>query len=154
MYVIPLYAVQQSLFLSLSLLTFEALQSYLFRNPSHFTAAGLVVNITVRELLLTPITFDVGKPWVNGFIPGVVKLTASKNFYNHKNDTNNYWQWLDITSAFKEYWRRAWADYIVTIATYAAVHASGVSTPLVCIAVHPQITRRHCSKLNVAPLSI
>ena len=84
MYVIPLYAVQQSRSLSLSLLTFEALQSYLFRNTSHLTAAGFVVNITVSELLLTPITLDVGKPWVNRLIPGVVKQTAGKNFYNYK----------------------------------------------------------------------
>ena len=55
-----------------------------------------------------------------------------------------------LTSAFKEYWGRAWADYIV----YIYISASGVSALLVCMAPHPQITRRHCSKFSVAPLLI
>ena len=32
--------------------------------------------------------------------------------------------------------------------------ASGVSPLLVCMALHPQITCRHCTKFSVAPLSI
>ena len=32
--------------------------------------------------------------------------------------------------------------------------ASDVSTLLVCMGLHPQITHRHCSKLSVVPISI
>ena len=50
-------------------------------------------------------------------------------------------------------WGWTWADYmyIVTIATCSA---SGVSALLVCTALHPQMTCRHCIKLSVAPMSI
>ena len=59
-----------------------------------------------------------------------------------------------ITSAFKEYWGQAWADYIVTIAALQSSNASGVPALLVCTALHPQITRRHCSEFSVAHLLI
>ena len=64
---------------------------------------------------------------------------------------------LITTSAFKEYWGRALADYIVTIATYMYIvcsSVSGVSALLVCTAIHSLMTRRHCSKFSVALLSI
>ena len=34
------------------------------------------------------------------------------------------------------------------------IHMQRVSALLVCVALHPQMTRRHCSKFSVAPLSI
>ena len=56
------------------------------------------------------------------------------------------------SSAFKEYWGQAWADYIVTIATCSST--SDVSALLVCTALHTQTTCRRCSKFSVAPMSI
>ena len=48
---------------------------------------------------------------------------------------------------------QVWADYIVTIATCTkpAVNASDVSALLVCMALYPQMTCRHCSKFSVMP---
>ena len=58
---------------------------------------------------------------------------------------------VNITSAFMDCWEWAWADYIVTLNNYIASSASDVSALLVCTALQPRITRRHCSKFSVVP---
>ena len=58
---------------------------------------------------------------------------------------------VSITSTFKEYWGQAWADYIVTIATYAAVPV--VSQHVSLYSSTSTITRRHCSKFSITPMS-
>ena len=45
----------------------------------------------------------------------------------------------------------SWSSYDNS---YIRSSASGVSAVLVCMALYPQITCRHCSKFSVAPLSI
>ena len=62
----------------------------------------------------------------------------------------NYCTHRIITSAFKEYWGQAWADYYCGNSyMYICSSASGVSTLLICMALHPQITCRHCSRFSV-----
>ena len=61
---------------------------------------------------------------------------------------------ISTASAFKEYWGRAWADWLYCDNSYIASSASYVSALLVCMALHPHITRRHCSMFKVTPMSI
>ena len=49
-----------------------------------------------------------------------------------------------LVCAFMEYWGRAWDSY----------SSSGVLALLVCTALHPKITRRHCSKFSVPASSL
>ena len=45
-------------------------------------------------------------------------------------------------------------ELIILWHSYTASSASDVSTLLVCMALHPRVTHRHCSKLSVTPLLI
>ena len=56
-----------------------------------------------------------------------------------------------------EYWGWAWADYIVTIAQYIALHMRWVSSARMFALnglTPKKLTCRHCSKFSVIPTSI
>ena len=86
-------------------------------------------------------------------------------WYLHLDSQNNYnfiAAWQNIYTSYNKKKLLAhsrntgaslsWLYYCHNTCSYICSSANGVSALLVCAALHPQMTHRHCSKFSVAPL--